>query len=124
MVNTTIQSGKYEIIESNMFFMDSPESEVRMHLIVEGKFVGDIKIHFLTDQKIESQNFELKVQDGTLMIWCTNFNSSFGTGTTKLVPIGFLDGKKLFMHLWSYYFTGESESASRKVEYSILREIS
>lgn len=124
MVNTTIQSGKYEIIESNMFFMDSPESEVRMHLIVGGKFVGDIKIHFLTDRQIESHNVELEVQDGILMIRCTNFNNSFGTGTTEPVKIGFSDGKKLFMHLWIYYYMGENETAVRKVEYSILREIS
>ena len=127
MVKTTIRSGNYDVVEYGTFYMDNSESEVIIHLVIENKFIGDIKIHFVTIQQVPGNKIEAEIiKDGELLIKCINFNSGFGTGTRVPMEIGYADGKKIFLHLWSYLLgemDAEQGSLVRKVEYSILKEI-
>ncbi len=120
-MKTTIRSGNLDIVESNIFFMDNPESDVWIHLVIDDEAVGDIKISFLTDDQDENYSVQSNVQNGVLNLKFINFNSRSGIGSTEKWHIGYLNGKKIYIHLWAYIL-GEDSKKTRKIEYSIFRE--
>lgn len=125
-MKTTIKTGKYEVVKSDVFYMDHPESEVMIHLVIENVLVGDIKINFITIQHMQGCEMEADVVDGELIIKCINFNDALGTGTIMPIEVGYAEGRKIFLHIWSYLLNGMDEAlnrAVRKVEYSILKEL-
>lgn len=118
-MNTIAKTGKYEIVESQVLFLDSPESELWLHLVIDGEFFGDIQVRFdmLED---EPAGMKTQVENGILTLRCVNFDQALGTGTKEPMEIGASKGKKLMLHLWSYLM---GHKTVRKVEYSIFREI-
>lgn len=50
-MNTVIKTGKYEIVESKVLFLDSLDSELWIHLAVDGELLGDIQIQFTVQEK-------------------------------------------------------------------------
>lgn len=117
-VKTVIESGNFEIIESNVIFMDSLQSEVLFHLAVNGKYFGDIRIRFIS-RKDESHSIKGGILNGEFTLDCINFNDSLGTGTPRPMELGMVEGKRLMMHLWSYLI---GQDMVRKIEYSIFKE--
>ena len=81
-MKTVIESGNFEIIESNVIFMDSLQSEVLFHLAVNGKYFGDIRIRFISRED-ESHSIKGEVLNGELILDCINFNDSLGIGTNR-----------------------------------------
>ncbi|MDE6889342.1 MAG: hypothetical protein K2P45_12010, partial [Eubacterium sp.] len=98
-MKTTIRSGNLDIVESNIFFMDNPESDVWIHLVID-EAVGDIKISFLTDDQDENYSVQSNVQNGVLNLKCINFNSRSGIGSTEKWHIGYLNGKKKYIYTY------------------------
>lgn len=118
-VNTVIETGKYEIVESGMFFLDSLESEVLIRLAIDGEFFGNIRVCFVTSA---GQNTTIRgeMQEDTLMLTCVNFNSEMGEGTIQPIAIGDSDGKNVMFHMWMYSM---GKKKVRKIEYSVFREL-
>ena len=117
-MRTRIETGAYEIVESQVLFLDSPESELFIHLVVEEEFVGDIRIRFITD---DTENLAVKgeMQEDALVLTCINFDNELGSGTNNPVNIGTSKGKRLMIHIWSYLM---GDKKARKIEYTIFRE--
>lgn len=118
-MKSTVESGKYKIVESNSVFLDEPQSDMVVHLAIEGEQLGDIRVKFITleDQK---QGMQSEILNGTIILTCINFNDAFGTGTTKAFEIGSAQGKKVKLHLWSYLI---GNGNVRKIEYSVYKEL-
>ena len=85
-MRTRIETRAYEIVESQVLFLDSPESELFIHLVVEEEFVGDIRIRFITD---DTENLAVKgeMQEDALVLTCINFDNELGSGTNNPVNI-------------------------------------
>lgn len=117
-MRTRIETRAYEIVESQVLFLDSPESELFIHLVVEKEFVGDIRIRFITD---DTENLAVKgeMQEDALVLTCINFDNELGSGTNNPVNIGTSKGKRLMLHMWAYLM---GDKKARKIEYTIFRE--
>ena len=115
-----IESGKYEVIESSMVFMDDPLSEFRINLVIDNEVIGMVRICFYNASEETSSSFSVRVEGDELKVECVNFNGVLGTGTTVPANIGMYQGKKIMLHLWSYLLGNENV---RKVEYTIFREL-
>lgn len=117
-MRTRIETRAYEIVESQVLFLDSPESELFIHLVVEEEFVGDIRIRFITD---DTENLAVKgeMQEDALVLTCINFDNELGSGTNNPVNIGTSKGKRLMLHMWAYLM---GDKKARKIEYTIFRE--
>ena len=117
-MRTRIETGAYEIVESQVLFLDSPESELFIHLVVEKEFVGDIRIRFITD---DTENLAVKgeMQEDALVLTCINFDNELGSGTNNPVNIGTSKAKRLMLHMWAYLM---GDKKARKIEYTIFRE--
>lgn len=73
-------------------------------------------------RKVPKKKLQLKAENALLKVECTNFNA-VGTGTTEPIEIATIDGKKLFIHFWSYLLGGnEKKQRIRKIEYTVLIE--
>ena len=118
IMEITVENAGYEIIASAAFLMENPQSELLLHITDEGSHFGDITVHF-TD--IPDQKDEIKADflNGSLTLTCINFNNALGTGTSVPFEIGSISGKKLILHLWSYFLGNRSV---RKVEYTLYKE--
>ena len=117
-MHTRIETRAYEIVESQVLFLDSPESELFIHLVVGEEFVGDIRIRFITD---DTENLAVKgeMQEDALVLTCINFDNELGSGTNNPVNIGTSKGKRLMLHMWAYLM---GDKKARKIEYTIFRE--
>ena len=117
-MRTRRETRAYEIVESQVLFLDSPESELFIHLVVEKEFVGDIRIRFITD---DTENLAVKgeMQEDALVLTCINFDNELGSGTNNPVNIGTSKGKRLMLHIWAYLM---GDKKARKIEYTIFRE--
>lgn len=117
-MRTRIETRAYEIVESQVLFLDSPESELFIHLVVEEEFVGDIRIRFITD---DTENLAVKgeMQEDALVLTCINFDNELGSGTNNPVNIGTSKGKRLMLHIWAYLM---GDKKAGKIEYTIFRE--
>ncbi len=114
-----IESGRYEVMESRMVLLDDPSAELRIDLVIDTKKIGIMRIYF-RNAETDSSKFDMRLENGELLIECTNFNDVLGNGTTTPVVIGHFYEKKIAMHIWSYLLgTGNV----RKVEYTIFREL-
>lgn len=118
-MNTVIKTGKYEIVESKVLFLDSLDSELWIHLAVDGELLGDIQIQFTVQEKKEPV-IRCELENNILTIIWVNFNQSFGSGTTEPIEIGIVRGKSVKFHMWSYLM---GHQKVRKIEYNIFREI-
>lgn len=118
-MNCKIESGNYEVVESNMVLMDSKSSDLTIHLTVGDQNVGDIIVLFPTIEDNSQRQFSMDIHDEKLIITCANFHNAMGTGTVNAVEIGKVNGKVLKMQLW-VYMLGDMET--RKVEYTIFKE--
>lgn len=118
-MNSRIESGTYELVESNMIIMDSIDSQLTIHLNVDGTSIGKINVQFTSEEENEESAFSTKIENGELFINCINFNNTLGTGTKEAIEIGRIQGKLLKMQLWVYML---DKMYIRKVEYSIFKE--
>lgn len=104
-----ITSGEYEIlysgtaigVEDNDIEFNFPEHHAGLKIIFNFKTDNSIK-----DSKIE---FDLP-EPKTLKLNLINTNSSLGTGNTKLLEIGFIENKKLYLNYRIFAITDISNT--------------
>lgn len=119
-MNITLSTGGRRVLSSGTAILNSSDSDLKFE-IEHNEFSFCIILKFINRKGNEqSMEKEVKSEDNTLILKCTNFNNALGTGTLKPLPIATVSGKEIFLHFWSYLL-GNKES-TRKVEYTFLEE--
>ena len=112
----------YEILENDTVLLPRKVSNLRLHFKFE-EFEFDFQMQFIVNEENPEQNLKLKIEGTLIRVECTNFNNPLGTGTIEPIEIATIDGKKLFIHFWSYLFGNEEKKQrTRRVEYTVLIE--
>lgn len=112
----------YEILENDTVLLPGKVSNLRLHFKFE-EFEFDFQMQFIENDENSEQNLKLKIEETLIRVQCTNFNNPLGTGTVKPIEIATIDGKKLFIHFWSYLLGNEEKKQkTRRVEYTVLIE--
>lgn len=114
-----VKTEKYELLESNVIYMDPEDSELLICLsLEEGKTIS-IYMRFREDKETGEYAIDAKIQGGALYITCTNFHNPLGTGTAKAIEVTESDVGRIYLHFWVYE-TGTK--GTRRVEYDIFKE--
>ncbi|MCD8059440.1 MAG: hypothetical protein LUF88_13615 [Bacteroides fragilis] len=114
-----VKIGQRELLESKTVYLDSAESEVILKPDFDKSRLGDIHIMLETDDENKEPRLESVLTDGDLHFKCINFNNPLGIGTSKMTPIGHLEGKKIYLHLWIY---NVGSVGTKKIDINLFRE--
>ena len=120
--NTKIFSGNAELIDSRSVTLFDNTQPLEIEETFSSQFKILIRLFF---EKSEDNKQTIKINaDATTSIIdykCFNFDNPLGTCTQKPIEIATINDKKIYFHFW-VYLLGESDTATRKVEYSIWKE--
>lgn len=115
-------SNNYDIIYSGNFILFSEDSDLTIYFDSENGFNFQLKLLFESDET-EKQIINRVINDNNNIVFvCKNFLSS-GTGTFEPIEIATIDGKKIYVSLWSYLegnYIGLKKT--RKVEIIFFKE--
>ena len=75
----------------------------------------------LTEYQKLKQQIDKILTENTITFTCLNFNDR-GTGFSKPMSIAQIDGKEVFLMLWSYLEGAEEIGKTRSVKYTIFQE--
>ena len=119
-----IETGNAIIIDSGTVIAYSEDSPVKLHVEIAEDFSFSIEISF-EDRGGEEKGIRGTVdeKENCIKINCINFGNSLGTSTTKPMELAIHKGKKISMHLWTTFLGQKDKGVTRKIEYSIYREI-
>lgn len=115
---TPIEFDDKRLIDSGMFFLPEKQCNTTLALHLDINPVDKIFLLFV-DQVGQDMHADIHPAEDGISIEFVNFGGALGSGTTSPILIGEHDGKKIWMHLWTYTY---SENKVRKVEYSIYEE--
>lgn len=115
---TQIEFEDKRLIDSGMFFLPEKQNNTTLFLQIDGISEGKIILSF-SDKVGQEMGADIQPVEGGISIEFINFGGTLGSGTTSPVLIGDHEGKRLWLHLWSYTY---SENKVRKVEYTIFEE--
>lgn len=113
-----IRCGDYEIIDSGVIILDKKDSELSFFL--REKEPAGVVCHFINDQENANARTVPYINGNNLYIDCINYDNPEGVGLSHPINVGTLDGKKLYLQMWSYLMG--TEKSIRKVEYTFYRE--
>lgn len=113
----------YEILENDTVLLPSKVSNLRLHFKFE-EFEFDFQMQFIVNEENPEEKLKLKIEGTLIRVECTNFNNPLGTGTIEPIEIATIDGKKLFIHFWSYLLGNneDKKQKTRRIEYTVLIE--
>lgn len=112
----------FKILDSNVVLLPNNNSDLTLHFKFDD-FEFDFQMIFVDDKEDESQRLKRETEGSLLKAVCFNFNNMFGTGTVTPLDIATIEGKKLYIHFWSYLQGIEEDDRQiRKVEYAVLLE--
>ena len=124
MMVSKIQTGKSIIVDSGTVISYSKESSVILFVDIADDFSFSIEISFENREGEERGIYRtVDVDTNFIKYVCVNFDNTLGTGTTIPLELASYKGKKISMHLWSAFLGQKDSMATRKIEYSIYREI-
>lgn len=106
-----IRVGEYEIYDSGVVI-----SHENKEILFEVKNLK-VKILFVSDPETKSYDAKISLTKdrSCMLLTLINFNNSLGTGLTKPVEIGTINGARLFLQ-FIVYRLGESDS--RMISYT------
>ncbi|MCD7813323.1 MAG: hypothetical protein LUH20_04605 [Lachnospiraceae bacterium] len=118
-MNSVVMVGKYELLESNVVYLDPGMSEVVICFATEEEEQTYIHLSFTDDQENTEYSIKANVQNNHLYITCVNFCNTLGTGTVKALEIRSTEMEKILFHFWVY---AVGEKGTRRIEYNLLKE--
>lgn len=114
---TKLSSGNYEIINSGTVLLCGKDPDLLIEMSFSSGFKMNLKLLFIEDDT-KKQELNTKIEKDTLIINSINFNNSLGTGMSSPISVATVDGRKVYLHMWSYLLS----ETTRKVEYTVLWE--
>ncbi|MCD8338312.1 MAG: hypothetical protein LUD18_13800 [Lachnospiraceae bacterium] len=117
-MNSVVMVGKYELLESNVVYLDPDMSEVVICFAAEEEQTY-IHLSFIDDQENAEYSIKANVQNNHLYIICVNFRNTLGTGTVKALEFRSTEVEKILLHFWVY---AVGEKGTRRIEYNLLKE--
>ncbi len=116
----TMSSGNYKIIDSGQVFLFGEDDELRMDVDANKDFTFSLIFKFMKDDSKE-QKIDKKIIENSIVFTCLNFED-LGTGFSLPMSIAKIEGKEMFLMLWSY-MEGDNESGKvRSIKYTIFLE--
>lgn len=116
----TLSSGKYNIVDSGQVFLFGEDEDLRIEVNTDKDFTFSMVFKFAKDNSGENKIVK-KVVENTMEFLCLNFQD-LGTGFSEPMSIAKIEGKEMFLMLWSC-IEGEKEGAGvRSVKYTIYME--
>lgn len=110
---------KYEIVDSGLLYSVDKNDSVKLELIFDDEFTFSIELAF---EHIDNHKQGLKVSvnnDNKLIKFtCTNFENSFGTGTSKPIEVATYNDKKIYLYFYVYMLGVDS---GRKIDYCLFQ---
>lgn len=119
---TNIYSDKYELIDSRTVLCFNSNVPLEIEEVFNSSFKILIRIVSKNDNTGMGLQFNVDKDKNTIEYICSNFDNVLGTGTNEPIEIGTIGGKKFYIHFWIYAM-GDEKKITRKVEYSIWKEI-
>ncbi|MBQ3515557.1 MAG: hypothetical protein IJA32_17475 [Lachnospiraceae bacterium] len=116
----TLSSGNYNIIDSGQAFLFDENEDFRIDVDAKDDFKFSMIFKFMTDAT-KQQQVDKIVKENAIVFNCLNFND-LGTGFSKPMSIAKVDGKEMFLMLWSYLDGREEIGKTRSVKYTIFQE--
>ena len=117
---TKIFSSNAELIDSRSVILFDSTQPLEIEETFSSQFKILIRLFFQKGDK-QAININADTTTNTVDYKCFNFDSPFGICTQKPIEIATINDKKIYFHFW-VYLLGESDTATRKVEYSIWKE--
>ena len=116
----TMSSGNHKIIDSGQVFLFAEDDELRMDVDTNKDFVFSMVFKFMKDDTKEKK-VEKKIVENVIVVTCMNFDD-LGTGFSSPVSIAKIDGKEMFLILWSYLEGDDETGRVRSIKYTIYLE--
>ena len=116
----TLSSGNYNIIDSGQIFLFDENEDFRIDVDTKNNFLFSMIFKFKRDNT-NKQQIDKILTENTITFICLNFNDR-GTGFSKPMSIAQIDGKEVFLMLWSYLEGAEEIGKTRSVKYTIFQE--
>lgn len=107
-----------KVICSETAILETANNILNIEIDAENGFKFQVNFIFTDEENNEEQNLSSKVENGNIIIQCTNFKNPLGTGLKFPMEIATVSKKKVFLTFWVY---GIGDS-SKKVEYMLLME--
>ena len=110
---------KYEIIDSGLLYSVDKNDSVKLELIFDDEFTFSIELTF---EHIDNHKQGLKVSVDSdhklIKFTCTNFENSFGTGTSKPIEVATYNDKKIYLYFYVYMLGVDS---GRRIDYCLFQ---
>lgn len=116
----TMSSGNYKIIDSGQVFLFKDADELSMDVDTNKNFAFTMVFKFIKDDT-EEIKIEKKIVGNIITLTCLNFED-LGTGFSSPVSIGKIEGKEMFLMLWSYLDGDSKRGMVRSIKYTIFLE--
>ncbi|WFR64293.1 hypothetical protein P9222_09030 [Paenibacillus amylolyticus] len=119
MKKTKILSGQTEILSSGTL-ITYDENPLKFIVELEAGFKLKVNMVFIDNDDSTDLDAEFDEEAEEINLFFYNFDSPFGTGNSKPIPIGTLDNKKLF---FNFRLNSITESKSKIFQYTFYRNV-
>lgn len=118
-MQVNLSSDNYNIISNGTTFLFGEDKDLKIEITADNGFQFTIVMEFRVD---DSSNYRIdtKFSGNEIRLLCFNFEDS-GTGMGWPVPIGTIEGKRMYLIFWSH-LEGEPGKGARSVQYTIFLE--
>ena len=115
-----------KLLDHGTVFLAETNGDLRLNITADNAFAFTLVLQFEENdtetRKIETRKIETRVSKTKIELICKNFSAD-GTGLTKPIKLGVIDGKNMYFMFWSYLCGDDNGKVRpRKVEYTIYSE--
>ncbi len=114
-------SGGMKLLDHGTVFLAETNGDLRLNITADNAFAFTLVLQF-EENDTETRKIETRVSKTKIELICKNFSAD-GTGLTKPIKLGVIDGKNMYFMFWSYLCGDDNGKVRpRKVEYTIYSE--
>lgn len=109
-------SNNKNVIASNSVIMFTSSDELILSIKADSGFAFKIHLEFEEDET-KKRDLASKVENNDIFFKCMNFDD-VGAGTTNPIDIATVEGKKVYIHFWSWRPAKEV----RRIQYTLFSD--
>lgn len=115
-----MRTGECDVLATNTVITFDSTADLTIDVTADNGFTFTIKLIFSSDENLDNKSVNSKTEDNNTAVFeNVNFSNVLGTGITKAIEFGNIDGRKLYI---LYHVIQAAANAPRIVTYSIFVE--